>query len=225
MRNAMSREFAVAFLREHGFGLPADKHRAHAWVLDRAREGNLDAQCVLATLYWTGLTGSPDEALAYEWCQVAAESGSQDAQCALASHLVSGAGSGRDAERGVRMLQDLVAAGHLPAMVSLGLLFLSGGCEAVPKDPKAALDVLLRPAQADDGLSQCLLGMEMMLDPDPLVQRQGLAWIELAAVNGSATAHRYLAGHYRSGGAGFEISLEKAEVHESMADSLDADAT
>lgn len=221
MRNAMSREHAVSYLRAQGFSLPEQSADAQAMCLRFAQEGDVVAQCVLSVVFSVGLTGQKDEKLAFEWCEVAANGGSHDAKSALAAHLISGRQVERQPERGVAMLRDLVQEGNLPAMVLLGMLMMSGHSESVPKNESDAIDLLLAPAQAGDPLSQCLVGAQLILDDDPGVNLAGAKWIASSAEGGLASAHRYLATFYRHGSHGYPVDPEKAAVHEAIAQRLE----
>ena len=119
------------------------------------------------------------------------------------------------------MLRDLVQEGHLPAMVILGLLMMSGHSESVPKNESDAIDLLLAPAQAGDPLSQCLVGAQLILDDDPRVNLAGVKWIASAAEGGLSSAHRYLATFYRQGRFGYPIDPEKSAVHDAIAQRLE----
>lgn len=223
MRDQMSQEYAANFLREHGFALPRDREAAHEWCSLQAQSGVVEAQCVLSTLYWTGTTGHPDTSQARYWCEKAAATGSLDARSALAKHLVSGIGGEADIPRALDMLRDLVEQGHLPSMVALGVLMLSGEVDAIPVDRKKALDLLAVPAEAGDGLSRCLVGAELISSHGGDQREIGRRWIELAAGDGVAMAHHYLAKFYRHGEHGFPVDRAKAEVHEAMALRLERD--
>jgi TPR repeat protein len=221
MKNAMSREHAVSYLRAKGFSLPEQSADAQAMCIRSAQEGDVVAQCVLSVVFSVGLTGQKNEKLAFEWCKVAANGGSQDAKSALAAHLISGRQVERQPQQGVAMLRDLVQDGNLPAMVSLGMLMMSGNSEPVPKNESDAIDLLLAPAQAGDPLSQCLVGAQLILDDDPGVSFAGAQWIASSAEGGLASAHRYLATFYRHGSYGYPVDPEKAAVHEAIAQRLE----
>lgn len=224
MKNAMSREHAVSYLRAQGFSLPEQSADAQATCLRSAQEGDVVAQCVLSVVFSVGLTGQKDEKLAFEWCEVAANGGSQDAKSALAAYFISGRQVERQPQRGAAMLRDLVQEGHLPAMVILGLLMMSGHSESVPKNESDATDLLLAPAQAGDPLSQCLVGAQLILDDDPAVNLAGAKWIASSAEGGLASGHRYLATFYRRGSHGYPVDPEKAAVHEAIAQRLEETA-
>lgn len=221
MKDAMSRKHAVSYLRGQGFSLPEQSAGAHAWCLRLAQEGDVVAQCVLSVLFSIGLTGQRNETLAFKWCEIAANSGFQDAKRALASYLISGRQVERQPRRGVAILTELVEAGHLPAMVSLGMLMMSGHSEFVPKDEAGAIDLLLAPAQAGDPLSQCLVGAHLILSDDPGVQLSGAKWIASAAEGGLSSAHRYLATFHRQGRYGYPVDPEKVAVHDAIAQRLE----
>jgi len=221
MLDLMSHEYANRYLREHGFALPRDSRRAEEWCIQQAQAGVVNAQCVLSTLYWTGGTGNQDAAQARHWSEVAASNGSLDAKSALARHLISGNGGERNVSLGVQMLRDLVEREHLPSMVALGLLMLSGEIDSVPADREQALDLLIVPAQAGEPLSRCLVGAELVGSASPTDRETGRRWIELAADDGVAMAHHYLAKFYRHGEHGFPVDRAKAEMHEAAATRLE----
>ncbi|MET3443162.1 TPR repeat protein [Variovorax paradoxus] len=221
MKDVMSRKHAASYLRGQGFSLPEQSADAHAWCLRLAQEGDVVAQCVLSVLFSVGLTGQRDEKLAFEWCEIAANNGSQDAKSALASHLISGRYVEHQPQRGIALLRELVEAGHVPAMVSLGVLMMSGHSEFLPKDEDAAFDLLLVPAQTGDPLSQCLIGAQLTLSDDPEVQLSGARWIASAAEGGLPMAHRYLANFYRHGIYGYPADPEKVAVHDAIAQRLE----
>jgi len=225
VKDAMSRKNAASYLREQGFSLPEQSAEAHARCLRLAQEGDVGAQCALSVLFSVGLTGHKDETLAFRWCETAANNGSQDAKRALASYLISGRQVERQPQRGVAMLGELVEEGHLPAMVSLGMLMLSGHSELVPKNESGAIDLLLAPAQAGDPLSQCLVGAQLILSDDPGLQLSGAKWIASAAEGGLSSAHRYLAAFHRQGSYGYPVDPEKVAVHDAIAQRLEEEGT
>ncbi|WP_047784033.1 tetratricopeptide repeat protein [Variovorax paradoxus] len=163
--------------------------------------------------------------MAFKWCETAANNGSQDAKRALASYLISGRQVERQPQRGVAMLGELVEEGHLPAMVSLGMLMLSGHSELVPKNESGAIDLLLAPAQAGDPLSRCLVGAQLILSDDPGLQLSGARWIASAAEGGLSSAHRYLAAFHRQGSYGYPVDPEKVAVHDAIAQRLEEEGT
>jgi TPR repeat protein len=221
VKDLMSRTHAISYLRGQGFSLPEQSADAHARCLRLAQEGDVVAQCVLSVLFSIGLAGQKDEKSAFKWCEVAANSGCQDAKCALASYLISGRQVERQPRRGVAILTELIEAGHLPSMVSLGMLMLSGHSEFVAKDEAGAMDLLLGPAQAGDPLSQCLVGAQLILSDDPGVQLSGAKWIASAAEGGLSSAHRYLATFHRQGRYGYPVDTEKVAVHDAIAQRLE----
>ena len=215
----MSYEHAASYLQKNGFSLPAAAESAHAWCLDLASAGDAEAQCVVSCLFATGLTGHKDEGLAHQWCKKAAANGSKDAQCALAAYLIRGVDE--QPHEGVALLRRLANDGHLPAMLSLGLMMMSGLSIYCPKDEDAAIDLLLAPAQAGDPLSQCLVGSQLIASSDPARQQAGVKWITAAAEGGFSMAHRYLANFYRLGDYGHPIDEEKVAWHEAIAQRAD----
>jgi uncharacterized protein len=221
MQDRMSRGHAERFLRRHGYALPADNSAAHVWCVDQATRGDIEAQCVLSTLYFWGITGQRDPELARRWCEKAAATGCKDAQCALAGYLVSGIAGNKHPETGVEMFRELIGAGHLPAMVSLGLLMLRGEVGVVARDPRGAVDLLLGPAQAGDALSQCVVGAELIGSDDAPTRQAGVKWIERAAEGGQPMAHRFLATFYRNGDDPYPVDEERANLHDAIAQRLE----
>lgn len=221
----MSPEFAVNYLAAQGFILPRDVSRAHDWCVTEAKLGVVEAQCVTSTLYWSGITNRHDVTQAIEWCERAASAGSDDARRAMAGHLISGMGIEQNASRGIEILKELANSGHLPSMLSLALLMLSGENDMVRYDPKVAVELLVDPAEAGSPLAQCLLGSELARNPDLAIRRAGVKWITTAANNGSGTAHRYLSTFYRDGDNEFPVDHQKAEFHAELAEKFEKDSS
>lgn len=213
MTDLMSPEFAAKFLSINGHDLRQQPHSALDWCLAEARAGSLEAQCVVSTLLWTGLSGVRDEVQARYWCTLAAQEGSLDAQCVLAAHQISEPRDTGDAERGLARLERLVSCGHLPAMVSMALLKLAGHVAGVAQNTQDAIDLLLVPAEAGNARAQCFLGMELIRDDRESTQRAGVRWLLRAAEGGNTTAHELLGTYYRDGQHGLPIDLDLADFH------------
>jgi TPR repeat protein len=209
----MSLEYAAQFLRVNGFSLRENPQSALEWCLAGARRGSVEAQCVASTILRYGFAGVHNEAEAIRWCNAAAASGNLDARCALAGHRISTKGDYRDVPLGIATLEDLISKGHLPAMVSMALLKLSGYVDLVAQNSQEGIDLLSVPAQAGNSYAQCLLGVELVGNANESTRRVGVRWLLKAAEGGNATAHELLSTYYREGDHGLPVDLERAEFH------------
>lgn len=83
--NAMA-QYQVALIHRMGFGVTKDQREAKKWSRLAAKQGNLDAQLMLANLY-SKAEGqeSPDVVRAYAWYEVSAKEGSAEAKKELVS--------------------------------------------------------------------------------------------------------------------------------------------
>jgi TPR repeat protein len=213
MTDLMSPNYAAEFLLANGHSVRQQPQLALEWCLAQARNGSMEAQCVLATLLWFGLAGVHDEEQAKYWCSSAALAGSLDAQCVLAARQVSSRGEDRNLVKGLADLEHLVSRGHVPAMVTLALLKLFGHVAEVSQDTPEALDLLLIPAESGHTYAQCLLGSELIQDASESNQQAGVRWLLQAAEGGDATAHEFLSTFYRNGLHGLPIDHDRADRH------------
>jgi TPR repeat protein len=79
-------QYKVAVMHRMGLGVPKSEKEARKWARLAAKQGNLEAQTLLGSLYYKASgEESPDVLRAYMWYEVAATQGNAEAKKDLAS--------------------------------------------------------------------------------------------------------------------------------------------
>ncbi len=108
---------------------------------------------IVGALYETGQMGDPDPVLAAHYYEQAARQGLPEAAAALAGIHNTGAESAsgsipRNPERARQLYETAAAAGSVPAMLALGIIYAEG--MNVDPDPDKALQYLLQAGERGD---------------------------------------------------------------------------
>ena len=216
------REYRVVlgFLRSAGFAIPAQGAMACRWVLDEAKLGNARARFAAAKLLSVGLWIKQDKNQAREWCEKAADQQLPEAITMLAGFYESGWG-GLEASRttAIELWQRAIDLGETDAMCAMATLHFHD--QSSSEDRLAAFSLLRRAAKSGNEVAQYILGSALVKESDPALEAEGLRWIQVAASNHSASAHRTLGYFYRAGEHGLDVDVSAARVHFEEADRLE----
>ena len=147
-----------------------------------ARQDDLHAQYYLGRLYRDGGIVIPDSTLAEYYLKSAAERGMAEAQYALGRLCLSGDEEVHDVAQGIRWLASAAELGSSDAAYLLGKLYL-------PKDREKAVYYFELAAQQDNPYAQYMLGKIFLAEHNT---ERGMAYMELAAENGSECAWLFL---------------------------------
>lgn len=208
--------FAMEYLRDHGFNLPADGNAARKWCEAQAKLGIADAQVAYALLHDLGLFGEEDVSAARFWYQSAADKGHPAGILMLARFVEAGSeGEAPDAQRAVGLIQSAAEKGFGPALVQMAVMHLQG--DNVEENKAPSLECLRKGANTGDRQGQYLLAARLLRESNAESIEEGLCWLKLAAKNGYAGAHRTLGYLYMGGGKGVELDEQKSEHHFSIA--------
>ena len=147
-----------------------------------ARRDDLHAQYYLGKLYRDGGIVIPDSTLAEYYLKSAAERGMSEAQYAMGKLYLSDDEEVHDAAQGIRWLKSATELGSSDAAYLLGKMYL-------PKDREKAVRYFEQAAQQDNPYAQYMLGKIFLAEHNT---ERGMAYMELAAENGSECAWLFL---------------------------------
>ena len=147
-----------------------------------ARQDDLYAQHYLGRLFRDGGIVIPDSTLAEYYLKSAAERGMAEAQYALGKLCLSDDDEVHDTAQGIRWLESAAELGSSDAAYLLGKLYL-------PKDREKAVHYFEQAARQDNPCAQYALGKIFLAEHDT---ERGMAYMELAAENGSECAWLFL---------------------------------
>lgn len=147
-----------------------------------ARQDDLHAQYYLGKLYRDGGIVLPDSKLAEYYLKSAAERGMAEAQYAIGKLYLSDDDEVHDAAQGIRWLEAAAERGSSDATYLLGKLYL-------PKDREKAVHYFEQAARQDNPHAQYALGKIFLAEYNT---ERGMAYMELAAENGSECAWLFL---------------------------------
>ncbi len=95
-------------------------------LLERAQQGEADAQLILGVMYANGRGVPEDDAEAVRWYTLAAEQGHAAAQSNLGVMYANGEGVPEDDAEAVRWYTLAAQQGHALAQLSLGVMYATG---------------------------------------------------------------------------------------------------
>ena len=116
-------------------------------LLERAKEGNLEAQKDLAMAYVRGDEIEQNYEEAFKWYKAAAEQGDADAQNSLYNRYAKGEGVEQNSEEAMKWLHRSADQGHGLAYYNLGFEYSSG--DLVRKDELEAIKWYKKAAKKD----------------------------------------------------------------------------
>ena len=172
----------LRYVIEDGENTLAERDEAIAKMKTLAAQDDLHAQYYLGKLYRDGGIALPDSKLAEYYLKSAAEKGMAKAQYALGKLCLSDDEEVHDAAQGIRWLASAAKLGSSDAAYLLGKLYL-------PKDREKAIRFFEQAAQKDNPCAQYVLGKIFLAEHDA---ERGMAYMELAAENGSECARLFL---------------------------------
>jgi uncharacterized protein len=216
-------QFALRYLAKSGFILPQQGGNARAWCMEQAELGSADAQVALGEMFNLGLFGDENGNDARQWFQAAADRGHPAALVRLASFAEAGSkDEPPQPELAVTLLQRAAKQDYGPALSQLSVLYLNG--INVETDRDQAVSFLRKAAEIGDAQGQYILGAMMIKSDSASDVSEGIRWIQAAALQGYAGAHRHLGYLYRDGSNGTPRDEVKSRQHFFTASQIEEDA-
>jgi TPR repeat protein len=143
----------VAYLYEHGLGVPADYVEAVRWYRLAAEQGHASSQLNLGMIYLANREGLPrDSGRAADWLRLAAEQGNPEAQFYLGRMYYRGDGLPRNNDLAFEWLNMAAEQDEPMALNHLGILYSRG--KGVEQDAEKAFGLILRAAELDVASAQ-----------------------------------------------------------------------
>jgi len=174
--------------------LLASQDKAVKWWLKKAREGDVDAQYILAICYLSGFGGKISPAEAVKWFRKAAEQGHLNAQFELADHYRSGWGVKKD-ETEVEKWRSKAVEGFREA-AERGIVSAQVSHAFQQEDRNEKRKWLLKAAEQGDLSAYIFLAYVASKDEDRV---EMFKWIRKAAEQGSIEAQLSLGNSYAQG--------------------------
>jgi len=199
-------ELATRYL--NGDGTLQDYAQAAHWFMRAAQDGDPSAQNVLGQLLYEGLGLEQDVAASLRWLASAAETGNPEYLFDYAVVLETTEGF-TDLTRAAALYDQAAQAGHLPAMVSLGVLYQNG--IGVEQDFAKAKQLYERGVQVGHPRAQNNLGL-LYVRGNGVEQdyARAAALFEAAASQGLRPAMANLGVLYENG-FGVPVDVERAD--------------
>lgn len=145
-----------------------------------ASQGDVEAQFIVATLYFYGRGVPQDYAEAMKWFREAAKQGHSDADFAIGTMYASGQGVDKSPEEAVRWYRRAAELGHARAQLVIASSYLNG--QGVSRDDAVAARWFYRAAQQGAIDAQIMLASEYVQGsgvPKDIVS--AYAWASIAA--------------------------------------------
>lgn len=207
-------------LQEAGFNLPRDADLAVQSSHKRASDGDPAGMYALAVFHKIGLSVPNDKVVAKDWCQKSALLDFAPALLMLADFYESGwAGLDQDPQKAVELRERAAKLGYAPAIAALAVMRETG--KILAKDRKLALDLFGEASELGDAYSQCQLGYLLLNTPGLGRQSEAIAWLQEAAAQDNADAHRHLANYYSAGRFGLPRDAQRAQFHRERAEAVE----
>ncbi|MDQ5940527.1 MAG: uncharacterized protein QG632_253 [Candidatus Dependentiae bacterium] len=190
--------------------------RALPWLQAAARQGHLDAQFIVGTLYYQGLGTQKDEAEGFKWFFAAANNGHAEAQYNLGLLYLDGKIIPQDLQLAIKWLEAAAEQGYAPAQFELGSDYLFGE-RGIPLDPQKGIYWLETIANNNEpesndasGRAAYILGT-LYLNGEHVTQSdaEGAKWCALATQKGSLYGTYHL-GFLSMVGRGIEKNIPEA---------------
>lgn len=183
----------------YGKGAPdkdgTDPKKAFEFNLNRAQEGDPEAQYQVYQAYEKGIGVEENEALANEWLKKAADNGHNVAQALMGFHYLINDNN----PMAVVYWEKASAGGHLKAMHDLAELYLDGAI-GVPMNKSRAIQLLRESAEKGFEESQGTLGICYATGNGVTKNEyEAFAWFEKAAAQGNVYAQKNLGVCLRNG--------------------------
>ncbi len=233
--------YNLGFMFEYGKGTEQDYYKAFEmykkaaecgnkkaveWFIDKAENGDLDAQYQLANLYKYGYGTKVDEVKAKELYEKvfpsykkAATEGDPKAQYILGTMYYNGFGVELNYETAFKWYEESAKQGNASAQFDLGKLYDYG--LGIEKDEEKALEWFVKAAEQGNPDFQSYLGNLYRNEGD---YEKALNWFEKAASQGDDYSQNTLGNMYFDG-IGVEQDYEKALAWYKKAECNGGDAT
>jgi len=213
--------FAVSYLVDAKIDLMSQPEKAEQFLRGKTEENDPEAQFALGRLLCVGAFGEIDRRSAFELYSRASDSGYTPALVGLAHFYINGwAGLAVDKDRGVSLLKEGARQGYAHAATYLATAYSDGILGT--QDNDRSNHFLNLAAELGDSDAQYLLGNQLLDKADPNKANEAEKWLQLAAENGSASAHRRLAILYSSGVPGIARNDNRSKHHHVKADEIDS---
>ena len=160
-------------------------------LIEKAEQGEVDAQNNLGTMYANGEGVPQDYKEAMKWYRLAAEQGDAFAQYALGDMYANGQGVSQDEGEAVKWYRMAAEQGDAFAQCALGVMYADG--RGVSQDEGEAMKWFRMAAEQGDAFAQYALG-DMYADGRGVSQDEGEAvkWYRAAAEQGDVLAQNNL---------------------------------
>ncbi len=161
-------------------------------LLEKAKQGQAQAQYDLAAYFASGKSGQPSTAEAVHWLRQAAGQGHAQAQSDLGRLYHGGFGVPKDASQAAKWLQRAAEQGHAPSQADLGRLYYLG--DGVKRDAARAAEWYGKAARQGIATAQFnLAGLHATGDGIPKDAAEAASWYRAAAEQGLAEAQHAFA--------------------------------
>lgn len=161
-------------------------------LLERAEQGDAEAQYELAVRSASGTISQPSSEQAIRWLRRAAEQGHAQAQADLGRLYHGGFGVSKDSAEAAVWLRRAAEQGHIASQADLGQLYYLG--DGVPRDPAQAFEWYSKAAARGFAAAQFnLAGLHASGDGVEKDSAEAARWYRAAAERGLAEAQHALA--------------------------------
>ena len=167
-------------------------------LIEKANEGDSEAQFKLGNMYYYGQGVNQDYAKAIEWYERAAEQGNAAAQFNLGLMYDFGKGVERDYAKAIEWYEKAAEQGDVYAQYKLGVMYEN--CEGVEQDYAKAFEWYEKAAEQENAAAQFNLGV--MYENGEGVEQdyaKAIEWYERAAGQGDVKAQFNLGVMYENG--------------------------
>ncbi|MBC8391551.1 MAG: SEL1-like repeat protein [Deltaproteobacteria bacterium] len=177
-------------------------------LLTKAEQGDVQAQCDLGYIYYSGQGVIQDYEEAIKWSTKAAEQGFAVAQCNLGIYYTNGQGVPQNYKEAVKWFTKAAEQGDVQAQCNLGIYYSNG--KGVPQDYKEA--VKWNTKAAEQGYAQAQYNLGVMYyngQGVPQDYKETVKWFTKAAEQGDVYA-QYNMGVMYTKGEGIVMSDKEA---------------
>ncbi len=164
-----------------------------------AEQGDVKAEIILGTIYWTGGKGvTRDDRKALAWFRRAADQGNAEAQDLVGIAYVEGRGVAKNPAEAVAWFRRSAEQGDADGEFSLGFSYFAG--EGVKRDAKTGVAWLEKSAAQDFPPAEEMLGRIYISGAGVAAdEKLGLQWLHKAANHGLSDAEASLGMAYAEG--------------------------
>ena len=160
-----------------------------------AKQGNVDAQARLGTMYFWGLGTAKSEVSSYSWSLKAAKQNNPAAQHMLAYFYENGIYIGKNIRKAIEWYSKAASQEHAEAIANLAGIYLLS--QDIPQDEAKGIKFAKEAAKLGSSRGQFLVGhVHHHIEKD---LKQAIIWYEKAAINGNGNAANFLGKLYFNG--------------------------